>query len=177
MHRREMTFSLMGLALLLLICGCEKRHDPFAAPPIGMKVELRPLPEESSPDRAPAGRNEVLLIRLLGPGISASAVREQVAAISFMTAGKGATSQFSLQELALTKDGAFCPDPGPDVAGLMQDFPGMILICRDDVAEALRRASRVSIQFKSGGVKSLTSWGVLNTESTGEKILIHSFSI
>jgi hypothetical protein len=172
-----MTFSLIGLALLLLICGCEKRHDPFAAPPIGMKVELRPLAEESRSDHAAAGKEEIVLIRLLSLGISPSAVREQVAAISFTTAGKAAADKFSLQELALTKEGAYCPDPGPDVAGLMQDFPGMILICRDDVAEALRRASRVSIQFKSGGVKSLTSWGVLNTDSTGEKILIHSFSI
>ncbi len=199
--------SILGCAAALLLFACEARVDPFATPPIGAVMRIKPSLIDGMPSAldqrkglAAAEPTRATLIYLTSKKKDvdgAADTSDDVTAI-VVSDSRGERASWNWQSLERGAESSSSPSPSPspsssssssdsyshcrhsepDMIELLAEFGGMVLICDSTLVDAMDAAKIITFTTRSGAIKSFTSWGTTNAElGSGRAIVIHSFPI
>ena len=198
MERRAMGKSILGCAAALLLFACEARVDPFATPPIGAVMRIKPSLIDGTPSAfnqhkglAAAEPTRATLIYLTSKkkdvdgaadtsddvtGIAVSNSRGERASWNWQSLKRGTESSSSSS--SSSDSYSHCRHSEPDMIELLAEFGGMVLICDSTLVDAMDAAKIITITTRGGAIESFTSWGTTKSElGSGRAIVIHSFSL
>lgn len=173
MATKSFCFSVL-LLLSLVHVGCSKNLDPFATPPVGMKIDVKP----SLVNKMPAYMNSedkiaattLIKIEFLGD-------RSEMIDSIQITPHKGLEETIRWESILSQAKSSKCQSTHSAALSGLTDFSNLFLICDHVVAEQIRKAMLIKFNFKTGSNKQFTSWGrSLSARLDGRPLEIHQFS-
>lgn len=167
--------SIFLISLIIgLVTGCSAKLDPFAGPPVGMKMSFKPTLVNQMPaymkteDRSPA----TTMIRTQFDGRSDNTIES----IEF-TPSKGQVETIGWASIIEDANRRECRDSHAAALDGLTEFKDLTLICDPTSVEHLRGAILVTFNLKNGTKKQFTSWARFMSERLDKKPLeIHTFS-
>ena len=196
--------SILACAAALLLFACEARVDPFATPPIGAVMRIKPSLIDGTPSAfnqhkglAAAEPTRATLIYLTSKkkdvdgaadtsddvtAIAVSNSRGERISWDWQSLQRGTESSSSPSSSSSSSSSSdsysHCSHSEQDMIELLAEFGGMVLICDSTLVDAMDAAKIITITTRGGAIESFTSWGTTKSElGSGRAIVIHSFSI
>lgn len=162
------------LIVVGLATGCSGKIDPFAAPPMGMKMYFRPTITNQMPaymkveDRSPA--TTMVRIQFGDP-------LDDIIESLIITPPRGQAETISWDSIILDASRLDCRENNSAALDGLTEFKDLTLICDQTTVDNIRGATAITFSFKNGTRKQFTSWGrTISQRLDGKPLEIHSFA-